>query len=69
MFPRIINISSELVTVECQADGQPPPVLSWLTGDYENISTNNTDVREREGGGGRERERVIHVSFPTAYLH
>ena len=45
VFPRILNESAELVSVECQATGDPPPLVSWLTGDNQIISNNTNDVR------------------------
>ena len=44
MFPTILNQSDFLVEVECRADGQPLPELSWLTADNRNISTNSSEV-------------------------
>ena len=44
VFPRILNDTAELVSVECQVTEDTVADLCWLTGDNSVVSKNNEDV-------------------------
>jgi hemicentin len=50
VFPRIVNQSAELFSVECQTTSDPPAHLCWLTGDNTVVSKNSSDRIYSIGG-------------------
>ena len=49
VFPRIVNETTELVSVECQVTDGTVADLCWLTGDNVVISKDSADVSVHSG--------------------